>query len=80
MDSVSGWRRGTSSASRCATSSRSIARHVLITVRQFGRGALSGIEIEMTTVMLFEIDAEGKIVRFQLHLRREAALEQAGER
>ena len=53
-------------------------RHVLITVRQFGRGALSGIEIEMTTVMLFEIDAEGKIVRFQLHLRREAALEQAG--
>ncbi len=53
-------------------------RHVLITVRQFGRGALSGIEIEMTTVMLFEIDADGKIVRFQLHLRREAALEQAG--
>ena len=54
-------------------------RHVLTTVRQFGRGALSGIEIEMDSAMLFEIDGTGKIARFQLHLHREAALEQVPE-
>ena len=50
-------------------------RHMLVAVRQFGRGALSGVEIEMDSAMLFEIDADGKIVRFQLHLSREAALD-----
>ncbi|HEX3316715.1 MAG TPA: nuclear transport factor 2 family protein [Solirubrobacteraceae bacterium] len=49
-------------------------RHVVADVRQIGRGAHSGIEIDMTVIHLYEIDADGKIVRFQLHLHRDAAL------
>ena len=53
-------------------------RHVLAWVRQLGRGALSGIEIEMDAAQLFEIDADGKIVRFQLHTTRASALAEVG--
>ena len=53
-------------------------RHVLAWVRQMGRGALSGIEIEMHAAQLFEIDPDGKIVRFQLHPTRESALAEIG--
>lgn len=49
-------------------------RHVLAMARQVGRGALSGIEIDMEVAQLFEVDSDGTIVRFQLHLRREEAL------
>jgi hypothetical protein len=48
-------------------------RHVLADVRQIGRGAHSGIEIAMPVVHLYEI-ADGMIVRFQLHVSRDAAL------
>jgi ketosteroid isomerase-like protein len=49
-------------------------RHVLAIARQAGRGALSGIEIDMEVAQLFEIDRDGQIVRFQLHQHREDAL------
>jgi uncharacterized protein len=49
-------------------------RHVVADVRQIGRGAHSGIELDMPVVHLYEIDADGKAVRFQLHVRRDAAL------
>jgi hypothetical protein len=39
-----------------------------------GRGAISGIEIDMEVAQLFEIDRDGRIVRFQLHQHREDAL------
>jgi ketosteroid isomerase-like protein len=53
-------------------------RHVLAWVRQIGRGALSGIEIEMDLAHLFEIAADGKIIRFQLHISRDGALAEIG--
>jgi ketosteroid isomerase-like protein len=53
-------------------------RHVLAIARQMGRGALSGIEIDMEVAQLFEIAPDGQIVRFQLHLQREDALAEVG--
>jgi ketosteroid isomerase-like protein len=53
-------------------------RHVLAIARQVGRGALSGIEIDMEVAQLFEIDRDGRIVRFQLHQHREDALAEVG--
>jgi ketosteroid isomerase-like protein len=50
-------------------------RHVVAVVRQNGRGRLSGLEVTMAGAHLYEIDADGKIVRFQLHDERERALE-----
>jgi hypothetical protein len=44
-------------------------------VRQNGRGRLSGLALTMEAAHLYEIDEEGKIVRFQLHDERERALE-----
>jgi uncharacterized protein len=49
-------------------------RHVVAVVRQHGRGRLSGVDISMEAAHLYEIDADGRIVRFQLHLDRESAL------
>jgi hypothetical protein len=53
-------------------------RHVILDVRQVGRGALSGVDTEMDATHLFEIDAQGKIVRFELHPTRAAALAEVG--
>jgi ketosteroid isomerase-like protein len=50
-------------------------RHVVAAVRQNGRGRLSGLEVTMAGAHLYEIDADGKIVRFQLYDERERALE-----
>ena len=50
-------------------------RHVIAVVRQNGRGRLSGLEVTMAGAHLYEIDADGKIVRFQLYDERERALE-----
>jgi ketosteroid isomerase-like protein len=50
-------------------------RHVVAVVRQNGRGRLSGLEVTMAGAHLYEIDADGKIVRFQLYDERERALE-----
>jgi ketosteroid isomerase-like protein len=50
-------------------------RHVVAVVRQNGRGRLSGLEVTMAGAQLYEIDADGKIVRFQLYDERERALE-----
>jgi ketosteroid isomerase-like protein len=50
-------------------------RHVVAVVRQNGRGRLSGLEVTMAGTHLYEIDADGKIVRFQLYDERERALE-----
>jgi ketosteroid isomerase-like protein len=49
-------------------------RHVVAVVRQHGRGRLSGLDLTMEAVHLYEIDEEGKVVRFQLHDDRERAL------
>jgi ketosteroid isomerase-like protein len=49
-------------------------RHVVAVVRQNGRGRLSGLEVTMAGAHLYEIDADGKIVRFQLYDERERAL------
>jgi ketosteroid isomerase-like protein len=50
-------------------------RHVVAVVLQNGRGRLSGLELTMEAAHLYEIDDDGKIVRFQLHDDRERALE-----
>jgi uncharacterized protein len=50
-------------------------RHVVAAVRQNGRGRLSGLALTLEAAHLYEIDEEGKIVRFQLHDERERALE-----
>ena len=50
-------------------------RHVVAVVRQNGHGRLSGLEVTMAGAHLYEIDADGKIVRFQLYDERERALE-----
>jgi uncharacterized protein len=49
-------------------------RHVVAVVRQHGRGRLSGLDITMEAAHLYEIDDDGKVVRFQLHVDRESAL------
>jgi ketosteroid isomerase-like protein len=49
-------------------------RHVVTAARQLGHGALSGIDIDMPVAHLFEIDGDGKIVRFELHTTRDSAL------
>jgi ketosteroid isomerase-like protein len=49
-------------------------RHVVGAVRQNGRGRLSGLEITMEVAHLYEIDDEGRVVRFELHLDRASAL------
>ena len=50
-------------------------RHVVAIVRQHGRGRFSGADTTMETAHLYEIDEDGKIVRFQQHEDRERALE-----
>jgi ketosteroid isomerase-like protein len=50
-------------------------RHVVALVRQHGRGRLSGADTTMEAAHLYEIDEDGRIVRFQLHDDRERALE-----
>jgi len=53
-------------------------RHVVAVVRQNGRGRLSGLELTMEAAQLYEINEDGKVVRFQLHDERERALENVG--
>lgn len=48
--------------------------HVLIPVRQHGKGKDSGIEVEMRVCYVAEFH-DGKVTRFQLHPDRERALE-----
>jgi hypothetical protein len=48
--------------------------HVLMMVRQVGRGQSSGLEITMDAAYLYEVGDDGKLVRFELHLTRESAL------
>ena len=50
-------------------------RHVVAVVRQNGRGRLSGLALTMEAAQLYEIDEDGKIVRFELHDERSRALE-----
>ncbi len=52
--------------------------HVVISVRQHGRGKDSGIEVEMRACYMAEFH-DGKVMRFQLHPDRERALEAARE-
>jgi ketosteroid isomerase-like protein len=49
-------------------------RHVVVAVTQFGRGAGSGIEVEMSAVQLYEFGDRGKVTRFHLYPDRQAAL------
>jgi ketosteroid isomerase-like protein len=49
-------------------------RHVLAAIRQIGRGRVSGLELSMEVAHLYEIDEDGRIVRFQLHVERADAL------
>jgi len=49
-------------------------RHVVAVVRQNGRGRLSGLELTMEAAHLYEIDEDGMVVRFELHLDRASAL------
>ncbi|MFL5876399.1 MAG: nuclear transport factor 2 family protein [Solirubrobacteraceae bacterium] len=50
-------------------------RHVVAVVRQNGRGRLSGLALTMESAHLYEMDEDGKIVRFELHDERKRALE-----
>ena len=50
-------------------------RHVVAVVRQNGRGRLSGLALTMEAAHLYEMDEDGKIVRFELHDERKRALE-----
>jgi ketosteroid isomerase-like protein len=50
-------------------------RHVVAVVRQNGRGRLSGLALTMQAAHLYEMDEDGKIVRFELHDERKRALE-----
>jgi uncharacterized protein len=50
-------------------------RHVVAVVRQNGRGRLSGLALTMEAAHLYEMDENGKIVRFELHDERKRALE-----
>jgi ketosteroid isomerase-like protein len=50
-------------------------RHVVAVVRQNGRGRLSGLALTMEAAQLYEVDEDGKIVRFELHDERNRALE-----
>ena len=53
-------------------------RRVVAPVRQRGRGRHSGVEIEMSVVYLFELEA-GKVRRFELHVDRPSALAAAAD-
>ncbi len=49
-------------------------RHVLMLVRQVGKGHSSGLEIAMEAAYLYEFGDDGKLARFELHADRDAAL------
>jgi ketosteroid isomerase-like protein len=49
-------------------------RNVVVDIRQIGRGKGSGIEIDMPMIYLCEVGPDGRFVRYQLHLTRDAAL------
>jgi ketosteroid isomerase-like protein len=48
-------------------------RYGVVTVRQFGRGAGSGVEVEMRIVQLYEVQGD-KAIRIHLYPDREVAL------
>ncbi len=58
---------------------RDLGSHVLLSTQTFGRGKQSGIEVEARFTFVFTLD-KGKIIRWQLFLREEDALEAAGLR
>jgi uncharacterized protein len=52
-------------------------RHVVVAMRQRGRGRLSGVEIAMDVFNLFEL-RDGRLVRFHLYPDRDSALAAVG--
>jgi ketosteroid isomerase-like protein len=57
------------------------ARHVLVDVHQSGKGAGSGVPVEMDLVYMFEI-ADGQLMRFHLYpdIKQARAAAEQGER
>ena len=67
-----GPRRGRSSGSSWSASTSSVSYEV-VTVRQFGRGAGSGVEVEMRIAQLYEVH-DDKATRLHYYPDREMAL------